>query len=112
MTEIRVVDPKTGGEKGKKDAQFSLIPPDFLLALALHYGVGARKYAPRNWERGYLWSLSVDAHSRHLTQWLLGEDIDEETGSNHLIAAAWHLIVLYCFQKWGRGTNDLPRGEK
>lgn len=105
--EVRVVDPTTGGEKGSKLQRFSLIPYEFLWALAEHYGVGARKYADRNWERGYRWSLSLDAHSRHLNLWLRGEDNDEETGSNHLIAAAWHLIALYIFQRRGLGTDDI-----
>jgi len=107
--EVRVVDPLTGGEKGAKLARFSLIPADFLWALAEHYGKGARKYAEKNWERGYKWSLSLDAAERHLTQWKQGEDNDEETGSSHLIAAIWHLIALWWFHKRGRGTDDLGR---
>ena len=105
--EVRIVDPITGGEKGAKLARFSLIPYEFLWALAEHYGVGARKYADRNWERGYKWSLSLDASQRHLNQWLMGEDNDEETGSSHLIAAIWHLVALYIYQRRGKGTDDL-----
>jgi hypothetical protein len=105
--EVRVVDPNTGGEKGAKLARFSLIPAGFLWALAEHYGQGAKKYSDRNWERGYKWSLSLDAHSRHLNQWLLGETNDSETGSNHLVAAAWHLIALWFFSVYGKGTDDI-----
>lgn len=105
--EERIVDPKTGAEKGMKLARFSLIPPGFVWALAEHYGKGAKKYADRNWEKGYKWSLSLDASQRHLNQWLMGEDNDEETGSSHLIAAAWHLCALWFFHKFGKGTNDV-----
>lgn len=105
--EVRVVDAVTGAEKGMKLARFSLIPPGFVWALAEHYGQGAKKYADRNWEKGYKWSLSVDASQRHLHQWLMGEDNDEETGSSHLIAAAWHLCALWFFHKFGKGTNDV-----
>lgn len=114
-SEVRIVDPTTGGEKGQKLARFSLIPYEFLWALAEHYGIGARKYDDRNWERGYKWSLSLDAHSRHLNAWLLGETHDQETGSNHLVAACWHLIALFIFQLRGLGTDDirqLPRIEQ
>lgn len=110
--EKREVDPRTGGEKGSKLARFSLIPPEFLWALAEHYGVGARKYADRNWERGYKWSLSVDALERHLTQFKLGEWTDPETGSAHLIAAAWHCVALFIFKIRGLGTNDLYTEQK
>lgn len=105
--EVRIVDPVTGGEKGSKLQRFSLIPYIFLWALAEHYGKGAHKYADRNWERGYKWSLSLDAAHRHINQWLRGEDNDAETNSNHLIAAIWHLIALYCYSMWKRGTDDL-----
>jgi len=107
QAEVRVVDPVTGGEKGSKLARFSLIPRDFLWALAEHYGKGARKYADRNWERGYNWSLSLDAHDRHVAEWLLGEDSDQETGSSHLIAAAWHLVALWWFWRHEKGKDDI-----
>ena len=111
--EVRIVDPQSGGEKGMKKARFSLIPFDWLWALAEHYGVGATKYADRNWEKGYKWSLSLDAHSRHLNQWLMGEDNDPETGSSHLIAAAWHLVALWWFHKHSKGTDDItPRAQQ
>lgn len=259
--EIRTIDPITGGEKGMKLARFSLIPPDFLLALAEHYGKGARKYTKyeecscalivkdltayiqdnavdlvtrnglgpitqnlqegnentagngakstqrrssegrdfttvdlrqndavlpqnisfhlrntislypnlaasveqprfldmlttimirvrsgdlsvtdaiselallksvgpngqekhwrgcrcfnvsrqgdRNWERGYKWSLSVDALERHLNQFKRGEMHDLETGSHHLVCVAWHAIALFVFWLRGLGTNDV-----
>lgn len=110
--EIRTVDPQTGGEKGAKLQRFSLIPRDFLWELASHYGRGAKKYADRNWEKGYKWSLSQDAFERHYNQWLMGEDNDEETGTSHLICAIWHLIALWWFHKHGKGTDDIrtPHG--
>jgi len=116
--EVKVVDSKTGGVKGTKLARFSLIPSEFLWALAEHYGVGARKYAQRNWERGYAWSLTVDAMQRHVHKFLMGErydahlpdcppDCTEHTGSHHLIAAAWHCVALYTFDTRRIGTNDV-----
>lgn len=107
VEEVRIVDPKTGGEKGAKLQRFSLIPTKFLWELAAHYGKGARKYADRNWERGYKWSLSEDAAMRHYNLWRGGERFDEETGSHHLIAAAWHLIALFIFDDRKIGTDDL-----
>lgn len=108
--EVRITDPTTGGQKGKKIARFSLIPAEFLWNLAEHYGKGAMKYEDRNWERGYNWSLGVDALQRHLHQWLMKEDNDEETGTNHLIAVAWHACALFMFQRWGIGTDDVRVG--
>jgi hypothetical protein len=105
--EITIVDETTGGAKGQKLQRFDLIPTEFEVALATHYGLGARKYADRNWERGYRWSLSVGALRRHLAAWLSGESLDPETGSNHLIAVAWHAIALFIFELRGIGTDDV-----
>ena len=110
-TELRIVDPLTGAEKGSKLARFSLVPREALWALAEHYGMGERKYAARNWEKGYAWSLSQDALERHLNQWLLGEKLDRETGSNHMTAVAWHAFALYTFQQRGLGTDDIHVNE-
>lgn len=106
--EVRTVDPVTGGEKGAKLARFSLLPWEAVHALAEHFGRGASKYADRNWERGYAWSLSFDALNRHLCAWWMGEDNDPELGSSHLIAVAWHALALWWFQRHGAGTDDRP----
>lgn len=47
-----------------------------------------------NWRRGYDWSLSFAAMQRHAWQFWNGEDVDEESGSKHLIAAAWHCLTI------------------
>ena len=105
--EVRITDPVTGGQKGSKIARFDLIPPDALWALAEHYGKGAEKYADRNYEKGYKWGLSVASLQRHLHQWLMGESVDPETGTNHLIAVAWHAFALFIFELRGLGTDDV-----
>lgn len=108
-SEVIVTDQTTGGQKGQKLERFDLIPSEFETALARHYGKGAAKYADRNWERGYSWSLSVGALRRHLALWLEGEDYDPENGSSHLIAVAWHAIALFIFHRRGLGTDDIRR---
>ncbi len=108
-TEVRVVDTVTGGEKGSKLARFDLIPPEALWALAEVYGRGARKYADRNWERGYAWGLSIAALERHLSLWKSGETFDNGeggTGAHHLSQVAWHAFTLFTFQLFGLGTDD------
>ena len=93
VVEIRVTS-ATGGQKGSKLARFDLIPPIPLYELAEHYGKGAEKYDDNNWRKGYDWKYSYAALQRHLTQFWRGEDIDPETGTKHVIAAAWHCFAL------------------
>lgn len=104
--EERIVDPTTGGVKGRKLARFDLLPADALNATAEHFGRGAAKYEDRNWERGYLWSLSFGAMQRHAWAYWGGEDVDEETGSLHLAAVAFHALALLAFQLRSVGTDD------
>lgn len=104
-TEIRATS-VTGGQKGTKLAKFSLIPAQFLWALAEHFGKGAKKYDPWNWLKGYEWSLCMDALERHYNAWKMGESYDEETGSHHLVAVAWHCCALFIFELQKLGTDD------
>jgi hypothetical protein len=118
VSEVRVTDPNTGGQKGQKLARFDLGIPEFDWALAELDGMGARKYDDRNWLKGYKWGLSVGALKRHLTSWLQGESYDvcsdecspdcvEHTGAHHLVAAAWHARALFTFEVRGLGTDDV-----
>ena len=104
--EQRVVDPKTGGEKGSKLARFDLIPPEPLTLLAQVYGMGARKYADRNWEKGYAWGLSYAALQRHLHAFWGGEELDPESGLPHLAHAMWHCATLMEFVRRHSDLDD------
>jgi hypothetical protein len=97
-TEVRVTS-ETGGAKGVKEARFDQIPTWPLWQVAVKFGKGNEKYPMTddgldNWRRGYEWSKSYAACMRHLTAFWSGEDIDEETGQLHLIAVAWHAMVM------------------
>jgi len=93
----------TGGQKGTKPERYDLIPSEALEALAVHYGrCGtadgvAPKYEDHNWRRGYEFSKSYAALMRHLQAWQRGVDVDEETGSLHMTAVAWHSFALISF---------------
>ena len=107
--EHRVVDSKTGGEKGQKSARTDLLPPDALMALAEHYGRGSLKYADRNWEKSYPWSLSIAALKRHLFLWEQGLDTDHDAQVGdfpHIVAVAWHALALLTFTLREIGTDD------
>lgn len=105
--ETRIVDPSTGGAKGQKDVQMSMVPPKFLEDLGRLYAFGAKKYDRNNWKRGYKWSLTVDALFRHLFAVLKGEWVDKETGLPHIVAVGWHCIALYTFYNDQLGTDDV-----
>ncbi len=74
--------------------------------IAEHFGKGAAKYADRNWERGYEWSLSFAALQRHLWAFWMGEDHDPEMGSHHLAAAGFHVLALLTFVEEHPSLDD------
>lgn len=116
--EVRVTNESTGGQKGQKLARYDLVPGGPLLELAELYGKGAKKYADRNWERGYDWNLSFAALQRHAWAFWNGEDLipqtpegepdDPTAGSKHMIAVAWHALALAQFMDEHRELDTRP----
>ncbi len=111
MTEVRITDPETGGQKGQKDERYDLFPFDALDEVARVYSVGAKKYEDDNWLRGYAWRLSAGALLRHVARFMCGEDRDPETGCLHLAHACWHTLTLLTFYLRGLGTDDRKKCE-
>lgn len=107
--EERVVDPVTGGAKGRKLERYDLVPWAALDEVARVYGTGAAKYSDWNWMLGYNWSLSLGALFRHASLFAQGEDRDE-SGHHHLAHAAWHCLTLMTFAMMGRGQDDRMGG--
>jgi len=79
--------------------RYDLIPADALEQLAAIYTMGAKKYADNNWRKGMSWSRPFAALMRHLWAWFRGEDIDPESGLNHLAHAAWNCFTLINYSK-------------
>ena len=104
--ETRVVDPVTGGMKGRKLAELGALDPLALLQVAKVAGYGGQKYERLNYMKGYAWSLSFDAMQRHLLLFWSGERLDEESGLPHLAHAAWHCLALLAFDESFLGTDD------
>lgn len=104
--EVRLTDSNTGGQKGSKLARLDLIPVYAQVEEAKVHGMGATKYAPYNWRKGYNWSLSYAALQRHLVAFWNGEDTDPESGLPHLAHARWHTGTLLEFLHYGLGTDD------
>lgn len=87
-------------------SRVDLIPSEFIEALGQHYGVGARKYAERNWQKGMSWSRCYASAQRHMLAFWRGEEVDEETGTPHVIAAAWNMAALHWYAVHNVGTDD------
>ena len=102
-------------EKGEKfDSEkimLQLFPPEALFEIGAVLTYGAKKYAPRNWEKGIEYSRVYGALQRHLWAWWGGEENDPESGLPHLAHAGCCLVFLLAFEKRGmKEFNDKPNG--
>lgn len=89
------------GDSSKKDfgkARYDLVPPEPLEALAELYGIGAAKYADRDWESGMKWGRVFAAMMRHAWRWWRGEKYDPVDGQHHLSSVAWCAFSLYAYE--------------
>lgn len=96
----------TGGQKGRKLAEFALVPVEAREEVAKVYGYGASKYEPHNWRRGYPWSWSLSALYRHVAAFERGESSDPESGLHHLAHASFHLNTLMMYDWFTKGEDD------
>ncbi len=97
---------KEGHKDDSGKPAFHLLAPEALEEIAKVLEFGARKYAPRNWERGMSWSRPFGAMMRHLWAWWGGEAKDKETGLSHLAHAGCCLMFLLAYERRGLGTDD------
>ena len=105
-----------GGYKGSMDDPRKL--PIWLVPNALVHGAaralqhGAVRYAPNNWRKGMDYSEVYSALQRHLLAWNEDEDIDPDSGLNHLDHAAACLGFLSEYvarPEYARFDNRLKR---
>jgi hypothetical protein len=97
-------------KEGRKDDDgklpFDLLPHDAVTEITKVLRYGAKKYAPRNWEKGMKWSRPYAALIRHMWAWWRGEDYDKETGMLHLAHAGCCILFLLAFQLRQTGDDD------
>lgn len=96
-----------GGErKDEGKSRVDLLPPDALIALGEVYAFGCEKYAERNWERGMPWSKVLGPMLRHTYKFMMGYDIDKESGLYHAQHIAWNAVALLTYVLRQIGKDD------
>ncbi len=103
---------KTGVKKDEGKARFELIAWEVVEAVARILTEGAKKYDPRNWEKGILYGRVFSGVLRHLTAWfnakVSGTDgINHSDGNeSHLDHAITGLMFLSAYEKRGMAQFD------
>ena len=90
------------------------LPVEVLQEWASVFTFGEKKYARDNWKKGTDYHQFYGSALRHIFKWWAGEDVDPESGINHIAHALWNLAALRYYQIHGLGTDDrnpLPNPE-
>lgn len=101
------INPKAVAGRQKRQSQFT--PVGVLNEIHDGMAEGARKYGPYNW-RDVPIEVSdyYDSLNRHMSAWWEGEDIDPDSGVNHISKAITGLIVLRDAMLHGTAVDDRP----
>lgn len=100
----RAVTGAVKDNRGKPNVE--LLPPEPLLAVGRVLGFGARKYKPNNWRLGLSWSQTLGSALRHIFAFMMGEDIDPESGECHIDNAICQLMFLSTYWHTKTGEDD------
>lgn len=115
LANSRQKDLKVGAKFDSGKLMFELISPRAMRGLAQILTYGANKYLPRNWEKGIAFSRVYGATLRHLQDaWWEGENIDPETGYNHIYHALCNLMFLAHYVSYPdkyKEFDDRPNNE-
>lgn len=117
--ESDLVQPKELKKLDQDKVPLQLVPASLMWSVATILAFGAKKYAPRAWEKGMEWSRVYGALLRHLTCWFAGKgptsrsfiwgELDSETKHSHLWHAGCCLAFLIEYEETNVGTDDRPR---
>jgi hypothetical protein len=94
---------------GIKKAPLSTLSCVVLYEMGLGMLEGARKYGRHNYRAmGVSATVYYDAALRHIMDWWEGEDLDPDSGLNHITKALTALMVLRDSMLMGNWIDDRP----
>lgn len=111
MSETKLSNPKDSC--GVKKVPFSTVSAPVMAEIGLAMLEGALKYGRHNYRVvGVRASVYYDALLRHITAWWEGEDIDPDSGVNHVTKAIATLVVLRDAMLNDKLADDRPPKSK
>lgn len=94
-----------GVKHDQNKPDLSLLPKEFLEEVAKAFMHGEKKYARYNYLAGMDWHRVIASAFRHLSAFNEGEDLDTESGNNHLAHAGACIAMLLVYYKRGIGKD-------
>jgi hypothetical protein len=94
---------------GVKKPPLSTVSGPVMAELGLAMMEGARKYGRHNYrDSGVRASIYFDATFRHIVKWWEGQDVDPDSGLNHITKAIASLFVLRDAMIFDNWVDDRP----
>ena len=107
MTQFKETNPKDA--VGTKKVPLSTVSAPVLAEIGVGMLEGARKYGRHNYRVSKVRaSVYYDAALRHMMKWYEGEDIDPDSGLNHISKAVASLVVLRDAMIQDKLVDDRP----
>lgn len=95
-------------EKPKVD----LLSPIAMIGTADVLTFGSKKYDVHNWRKGMSWSRVIACLLRHTFKFMMGEDIDKESGLPHVDHMGCNVMFLQEYYRTMRELDDRFKGNK
>ena len=101
-----VVKDNGGKRLNEGKLRWDLMPYLAMCEVVKVFTLGANKYDPWNWYRGMNYSVSFASGTRHRIGWWMGEDLDKESGLNHLSHSIANDMINLTFALEKRSNLD------
>ena len=104
---LDTVKPIAGGIKHNKGkAPITLIPTVAIWGMARVFAMGIEKYGKHNYRKGLKFRECLDAAIRHILDLQDCDDIDKESGENHVFHALCELAMYAFMMKYRPDLDD------
>lgn len=88
-----------------------LMTKDAIFEIADVLTWGANKYGTYNFMKGIEYTRLIDAALRHLLKYANGEDVDSESGKNHIAHAGANIVMLLWMMQNKKEFDDRFKNE-
>ena len=99
-------------DSGKSELQY-ILAMEGLEQVAAVGTFGTNKYGRWNYKQGMPWMKLGGSLSRHLRAWLIGEDLDRESGLPHLAHLVYDALMLLDYERNHRDKDNryIPKSD-
>jgi len=92
-------------------SRVDLLSPLAMMGTAAVLEFGSKKYAEGNWQKGISWRATIGCLLRHTFKFMMGEDMDPESGLPHVDHIACNAMFLQEYFRTRKSFDDRLKTE-